>query len=292
MKNRLAAVLVLGAMASAASAGAQDKAACLEASSQAQVLRDAHKLVETRAKLRICAHQECPTVVQQDCATWLEEVEKSLPTVVLSATDEAGRALVNVKVTIDGKVVASQLDGVAMPLDPGQHRVRLEAVSGAFYDRQLTIKEGEKKRPIAVVLGRPAEDAPPDEAPKVVEAPPDEAPPSASSGSGLRVAGFIVGGVGLAGLAVGTVFGVLAMGSKSDAACTTDGYCAPGPLADARSQATVSTVSLIAGGVLLATGITLVLVAPKSAPTESALRLELSPMVGASYAGLLAGGRW
>ena len=199
------------------------------------------------------------------------------------------------KVSIDGKVVNTQLDGVAISLDPGTHRVRLEAVSGAFYDRQVVIKEGEQKRLIAVVLAKPAEEVPPDAAPKPVETPPDTPPdeaPPVSHGSGLRVAGFVVGGVGLGGLVLGTVFGVLAIGSKDQAACTPDGYCAPGPLADARSQATVATVGLVSGGVLLATGITLILVAPKSAPTESALRLELSPVLGGSYAGLLAGGRW
>lgn len=296
MKNVIAAVIVMGGIAGAGSAFAQDKAACVDAASKAQVLRDAHKLVETRTQLRICAHPECPTVVQQDCATWLAEVERGLPSVVLSATDDTGASLVNVKVTIDGRVVASQLDGVAIPLDPGSHRVRMEAVSGAFYDRLVTLKEGEQKRPLAVVLARPAEDTPPDVAPKRVDPPPDdapaEAPPVESRGSGLRVAGFIVGGVGLAGLALGTAFGVLAMDSKTAAVCTTDGYCQPGPLADARANATVSTVGFVAGGVLLATGLTLVLVAPKSVPSASALRVEVSPSFGTSYAGLLAGGRW
>lgn len=232
MKRNLAAAIVLAALACGGSAGAQDKAACLEASSQAQVLRDAHKLVETRAKLRICSHQECPTVVQQDCAAWLEEVERSLPTVVLSATDGAGRPLVNVTVSVDGKVVQNQLDGLAMTLDPGPHRLRLEAVTGAFYDRRIVVAESEKKRLINVVLGKPTEVAPPEDATKSMETPPDmptdDMTPATSGGSALRTAAFVVGSVGLAGLVVGTVFGVLAVGSKDQAGCTPDGYCAPG----------------------------------------------------------------
>src|SRR5580704_15746858 len=97
-KTLLAAAVSMFAASLSVSALAADKAACLDASSQAQTLRDAHQLVEARDQLRICARQICPAVVQADCATWLDAVEKSLPTVVLTAKDGRGGDVINVKV--------------------------------------------------------------------------------------------------------------------------------------------------------------------------------------------------
>ena len=81
MKTALLVALGASATLATTAALADDKAACLSASQQAQNLRDAHKLVEARAQLRVCARKECPAVVQRDCLTWLGEVERSLPTV-------------------------------------------------------------------------------------------------------------------------------------------------------------------------------------------------------------------
>ena len=89
----LGALVAAGLMA--APSRADDKAACLDAASKAQSLRDAHKLVEAREQLRACAAARCPAVVQNDCATWLVEVERALPTVVLAAKNTAGADLVD-----------------------------------------------------------------------------------------------------------------------------------------------------------------------------------------------------
>jgi hypothetical protein len=76
MKGSSMALCALVALWSsrAAADGPPDKAACLDASSQAQSLRDAHKLVEARQKLRVCAQAACPGVVQRDCLSWLDAV--------------------------------------------------------------------------------------------------------------------------------------------------------------------------------------------------------------------------
>src|SRR5262245_7790898 len=80
-----------------------DKKVCLAAAAQGQTLRDAHKLVEAREQFRTCAREQCPRVVQKDCVAWLSDVEKNLPSVVLTAKDEAGADIVEGKVSVDGK---------------------------------------------------------------------------------------------------------------------------------------------------------------------------------------------
>jgi hypothetical protein len=89
--------------------------------------------------------------------------------------------------------------------------------------------------------------------------PPDVAPvPAQPSGHGQRTLGFVLGGVGVAGLATGAVTGLLAL----DRASTVKAHC-PGLACDpqglsAASQgqwlASTSTIAFIAGGVLVAAG--------------------------------------
>lgn len=96
-------------VAGVASAG--DKARCLDAATKGQRLRDAHKLLDARVQLRICAAAECPAVVQSDCAHWLAEVEHALPSIVITARNGAGADLVEVTVSVDGQPLMSRLDG-------------------------------------------------------------------------------------------------------------------------------------------------------------------------------------
>jgi serine/threonine-protein kinase len=94
------------------------------------------------------------------------------------------------------------------------------------------------------------------------------APPSSDAAStvdepGKRVAGLVVGGVGVVGLGLGTVFGLKALSLKSQqqsdcgsaTSCTNSGYAlAVGDHSTALTDSTISTVGFIAGGVLLAGG--------------------------------------
>lgn len=84
-----------------------------------------------------------------------------------------------------------------------------------------------------------------------------------------RTIGLIATGVGVVGLGIGTVFGISAVSSKSkaqDGGCTTDNRCPEGAKADlhdAFEAAKLSTWAFIAGGVFVAGGLTLVVLAPK-----------------------------
>jgi hypothetical protein len=132
-----------------------DKTVCLDATVQGQSLRAAHKLVEAHEAFLVCARPQCPMLLQQACAGWLAEVEKSLPTVVITAHDGAGADIVDVTVNMDGHPLVTKLDGQAMTINPGQHLFQFSA-RGAQLDQQAVIKEGEKNQSLAVVLGTPS----------------------------------------------------------------------------------------------------------------------------------------
>jgi hypothetical protein len=264
----------------ATTASAQDPAACVASASKAQKLRNAHKLVEARAELRICAAGTCPAALQSDCVPWLAEVEKLLPGVVVGAKDDTGADLINVKVSVDGQPLLTKLDGQSIPIDAGAHTFHFEGPDGQTLDRDVVIREGDKGQTVAVVLPRPG-GAKPGAGPGAAAAP-------ESGSSTLRTVGWVVGGVGAAGVVVGLISGIVALSDKSSADCTNN-VCNPGSLSGLKTTSAVSTAGWVAGGVLLAGGAGILLFGPKgnSAPTTG---VRLMPVLSAGGGAMVAGG--
>jgi hypothetical protein len=269
---------------------ADEKSACIDASEQGQRLRAAHELVEARAQFLVCAARHCPSIVQQLCDGWLAEVENSLPTVVLTAKSALGADLVDVVVTVDGRSLLTKLEGQASPVNPGRHIFHFSLADGTQLDQQVVVKEGEKNQGIAVSLGSKL----PRETMRHGRIEPPGPPPAAAlSGQGSgpwATVGWGMGGVGIAGLGVGTVFGLLAVSDDHNAHCNAQNQCLPGPLSQARSAALASDIGFIAGGVLVAAGGALVLFAPKKGPEGGSVRVNLAPAVGARTGGITLGG--
>jgi hypothetical protein len=83
--------------------------------------------------------------------------------------------------------------------------------------------------------------------------------------------------------------GIVAVTDKS-AHCDPNNRCDFGTSSAIRTAAAVSDVGWIAGGVLAATGITLVLLAPKS--SHEAASMALAPQVDVHGVGVRIVGRW
>lgn len=286
----LAVLATLSLTLSSAPARADDKAACLDAASKGQSLRDQGKLVEAREQFRRCAAQGCPTMVVTDCGGWLSDVEKNIPTIVVTAKDGSGNDLVDVQVTVDGQPLLSKLTGEALPMNPGAHTFHFATAGGTSTDRQVLVKQGDKNQEVSAVLGAPAAAPPPatPATPAVAPASPATPSPATSSGSGWKTAGWVLGGLGIVGIGVGAVFGIVAMGDKSGAHCDANNFCDPGPLDSGRSAATGADVGFIAGGALLAGGIVVLLLAPSDSGTTGSL--HVTPLVGSGVGGASLGG--
>ena len=222
---------------------------CLAASDASLKAGNEHKLRAERQELLICAASSCPGEIRKECARRVEEVNASIPTLVFQAKDPSGADLSAVKVTMDGDVLAEQLNGTALAVDPGQHAFTFETAGQPIIEKQLVVHEGEKERREAIQFGSPAGD--------------DVNHPTETAASGgqktQKIIAVVVGGVGVVGLALGGTFGVMAMSRKDDAkkmcpgeACAdTEGQQA---WKNAKTAGTISTAGFIAGGVLLATG--------------------------------------
>src|SRR4051794_36117853 len=92
---------------------------CLSANDKSIALRNGHKLLAARAQLLICASPSCPGDIRKECVKRIDLVNASIPTMVFEAKDEAGNDLTAVRVKMDDEVIAEQLEGTAISLDPG-----------------------------------------------------------------------------------------------------------------------------------------------------------------------------
>ena len=172
-------------------------------------------------------------------------------------------------IELDGRPVAHAEWGLATPIDPGPHKVRISAPGRLTTTREIAFDRVAAQKRVVITELEPAPIAAAAEA-----APADEGTPR---GRTQRVLGLAIAGVGLAGIAVGTVFGLTASSKNDDAGA----HCR-GNLCDAegirldkqgRDDATLSTIAFIAGGTLAAGGLVLFLTAPsgreKTAATAS-----------------------
>jgi len=121
---------------------------CAAAYEDGQRLMTKALLLESAKQFRYCGSPACPAVMHAECLRFLDRVEAMTPSVVIRLEPELP---VQARVSIDeGLPVA--LDGRALSLDPGTHRLRLSAPGYAVADRQFLVAEGETLKMIEVQL--------------------------------------------------------------------------------------------------------------------------------------------
>jgi hypothetical protein len=259
MRRRVVVVtsLAFGLLASTASAG-MTKQACAKANADGQASRLDGKLGDARASFQTCVDPSCPSIVRDDCAQRLSELDRAQPTIVFDVKDGPGNDVGTVSITVDGHALTATSAGLALRIDPGEHAFTFTANDLPPVARSFVVREGEKDRHERIVLG--ALTAPP---PVAAAKPPE-------SGLGTqKVLGLSAAGVGVIGIAVGSIFGVQTFSAvsaqKSD--CPSAGNCPhAGPASSEHStsetDSAVSTVAFIAAGALLAGGAFLFFTAP------------------------------
>jgi hypothetical protein len=242
----------------------------VDANESAQDLRRAGKLQDARAKLVVCVNQSCPGPVRDDCTQRMADVDAAMPSVVLDLKDARGNVVTNARVQLDDQPFADHLDATARPVDPGTHRFTFDAADGAHAEQTIVLHEKEKNTPVAVVLLAPAVAA---VVPSTVS----------SEWTTQKTVGVAVGGVGVVGLVIGSIFGAMAMSDastlKSQAGCPSS--CPPSTQAQIdtlHGHQWAADIGLGLGVVGLGVGAALFFTshAPESARATS-LRFEVGP---------------
>ncbi|MFO0729369.1 MAG: tetratricopeptide repeat protein [Myxococcota bacterium] len=209
----------------------------------------------------------------------LDKLSVEIPGLTLSLPPDAPSGTV---VKRDDTVLAASILGVSQPIDPGEYMVSAQAPGGPIWEQRITIRRKEKKSVLLQVKAAPQTPPPAIHPPLPKVEPSPEEKPSApillAGMSAQRKAAYIVGGFGVAGLALSGVTGALALSKKSliDQNCGSaiqqpDHKCNPLGLEAVRSAqplGLISTISFAAGLAGVGTGLVLLLTDHKLTTTK------------------------
>jgi hypothetical protein len=129
---------------------------CAAAFTAAQQRQQSGDLVAARQLYERCADEGCGVEVWQSCMTGEIKLHSEVPSVVVAVSDHNGEPLVDVKVEMDGRLLTSKLDGLALPINPGTHEFLFFAGKEAFAPQTVTVGVGDRNR-VILVSGRLAE---------------------------------------------------------------------------------------------------------------------------------------
>lgn len=263
MSRLLAPLSLLGIALATRVALAQERVdACIEDHVAAQEARLGRRLLAAREALIRC--NTCPSSLAAECGTWLDEVNRALPSVVVAARSPDGKDLPEARVSLDGRAVTAR--GTAIELDPGEHVATVE-VGGVTRSERFVATEGEKGRVVVLTIGPP----------RAPVAPPEPLAPTRP----LPVSAYVSGAIGLAAL---TGFGVFLGLGESVRADLVDAGCAPRCPEDdidrGNTYYVVGDVFLATFGVAAVTTLVLVLTRPEvPAPGVTNVRAPDPPWV-------------
>jgi hypothetical protein len=216
-----------------------------------------------------------------------EHVAKLEPTLNRISVKPAADARVpGLEIRVDGVAIGEAAWESPTPIDPGEHVV--SAVAPGYREWTTTIKVDDKVDLLPIAIPR-LEEKPPE---PVVTGPgttiaPLPAPKMSGARRGVIFAGY---GIGVAGVAIGAIFGVLTVSkrSSSDRTCATDTTCDAQGVINNNAAIFDSWVSTAAFGVGLAgaaVGTFALLTAPSAAsPRQTGFRFV--PQVAPGSAGL------
>jgi len=258
---------------------------------------------------------------QERARELLEEFKPKIPQLTVVVVPEN----VPAEILVDQAPMPAALVGVARPIDPGLHQLSASA-PGYFAARvSVQIALGGKQRvelrlmpappaampPTAPAAG-PPQYAPQSSSPMPGPVGPAAVPPNSASYPNYaaappapdlqtqsdstadqgpdRTAAYVLFGIGAAGVATGSLFGALALSSRSELASKcTGGNCSPSEsdtLDRAKSQALVSTVGFGVGLAAATTGLILLLTEEDGTSESHRAGSSLAAWIGPGSAGL------
>jgi hypothetical protein len=245
------------ALTSARSAHA-DVRACIDEHSDGQLLRDQSQFLEARSRFVSCADPACPDTIRAECANLLNELERALPTVVLSVRDAQQRDVPGVRVELDGQPVQDALNGRAIAVNPGAHSFRFIAADGRIEVIEAVALEWVKGRPVEATFDEPAPAAAPAlvtrQQPQPQQPERDASVPAVAPSSSRRTLAYVLGGVGVAALAGSGYFAWSGHSKKQELSESCAPECTDDQVAPVRSKYLIADILLGVGVVSVGTG--------------------------------------
>jgi hypothetical protein len=253
----------------AKSAGEQ----CSAAYERTQTEKLAGHYVAAAAAALECSQLQCNSAIVQECVRFYGALEAETPTLVFSARKAEGGELADVRVEMDGKLVAEKITGRPIAADPGPHNFVFIHPKRGLLRLSETARVGDKARVLEVTFADPS-------------AKPASTGAGAAPGKrGVPVMTYVLGGLGVVALGGFTYFrlsGVSDYNAKNQ-------ECAPGCNPDdvdpIRNKFTYSYVSLGVGVASLAGAAAFYFVGRDGG---SSVQASIAPHSGGAMAGLKA----
>lgn len=213
-------------------------------------------------------------------------------------------AATTAKIYRDEQEVGRAAWGTAMPVDPGSHVIRVTAPGKKDWTHEVQVPTTARTFSVtvppleALPVARVTAEEPKQAAPEATMAAPRD-----TGGGGSNVAALVVGGVGLAALATGTVFALQAYSDNQEALdlCVgRDGNTCEDPeererhsqlVKDAKRERLIGLVTLGVGGAAVVTSVLLLVTANDGDEPEQAA-LELTPGWAGGALGATLSGRF
>jgi hypothetical protein len=206
---------------------------CAKLFQSAKQLEEAGHLRDAVKTLDECgARRSCGSIARQ-CQLRYTRLEMEIPSIVPVLKDEAGAPVTEVTLAMDGEPLTGKLDGRPVAVDPGIHEFVFKTDKGVVTTQKIVVVQGQRNRQIDISLQKAEQTTlaalpppPPDSsvAQRVPQAPPSDDPtPRPTARGGRSAAPYLVGVIGLAGLAGYGLFTY--WGKKDDDVLTSS--CAP-----------------------------------------------------------------
>jgi hypothetical protein len=266
-------------------------------------------MIRTRGALALCyeasgkyasAYNTWRAIAEQaagagavETATLKHAVEKTEQLVarITRMVFEPADSPTGLQVWLDGQLLAANELNVPVPVDPGTHTIEAKAPERVDWKTTFEIAATEAGvtrtlpiEPLAPIVPVHVDTPPPPDQPPP---PPDQPPPSVVKTPPptppLKYAAVASASAGLVAVAVGTIFAFRARSNWRDAkalGCDASGVCRTqhgvNLVNDARSRATIATISLVAGGALIGGGAAMWFLAPSPRKPEPAVTPDVS----------------
>ena len=230
-------VLSVNATAAPSKTAPQDKVQCVQAHDRGQSASTERHLREAREEFVACASEKCPAIVREDCARGVSEIDAAMPSLVFAATGDNGD-ITDVRISVDGVVVAERVEGRAYDVNPGSHVVKFEKSGRPPVTMSIVAREGEKSRPVSASFATPK--------PMTVERPSPRDEKGEEKGR-IPILAMALAGAGIASTSVGVVMRLRADSDAENQQRTCAPFCDPGVRGDLSDRVVASNVLLGVG---------------------------------------------
>ena len=199
-------------------------------------------------------------------------------------------------ISVNGADVGAAAVGVAAPIDPGPIEVVAKAPGYVTQKKTATAAAGEtvevklhlEKEPVATATNSSTNASTAANAtatePRDREQPAPAAPTTSSHG--LRNAGFVIGGIGIAGMAVFGAFAGLAQTRFDQLKNECGGPCGASygsQIDEGQTFQTIANVALAAGGTMLLTGAIMIVAGVSTEHKTPAVSASIVPLPGGGF---------